>query len=115
MNTLIFWPFLWATCPRLAKETLPPDKRHLLQASWDRANSASDRPKAQGGMPCVFRCSDWFKAVGNGIHFCDTTKRASQRLNPPHTKRGIPYQRSEDKALDPTTLDQLVLFICSKP
>ena len=41
--------------------------------------------------------------MGND-HFCDTTKRASQRPTP-HIKRGIPlYHRSRDKPLDPTTL-----------
>ena len=37
-------------------------------------------------------------------HFCDTTKRASQRLTRPY-QQGIPlYHRSGDKPLDATTL-----------
>ena len=44
----------------------------------------------------------WNRAVGNGIHFCDTTERAFQRL---FIERGIPwYHRSGEKPLDPTTL-----------
>ena len=44
------------------------------------------------------------RVVGNGIHFCDTTKRASQRLTP-HIKGDIPlYHRSGNKTLDSTTL-----------
>ena len=41
--------------------------------------------------------------MGND-HFCDTTKRASQRLTP-RIKGEIPlYHRSGVKPLDPTTL-----------
>ena len=31
-----------------------------------------------------------FSAAGNAIHFCDTTKRSSQRQTPPY-EEGIPY------------------------
>ena len=44
-----------------------------------------------------------FRVVGND-HFCDTTKRASQRLTP-HIQGEIPlYHRSGLKPLDPATL-----------
>ena len=44
------------------------------------------------------------RAVGNGINFCDTTKKSLPKTNPPY-KRGIfLYHRSGDKPLDPTTL-----------
>ena len=42
--------------------------------------------------------------MGNGINFCDTAKRASQRLTP-HITGEIPlYHRSGNKPLDSTTL-----------
>ena len=51
--------------------------------------------------PCSSLIRD--RAVGND-HFCDTTKRASQRLTP-HIKGEIAlYHRSGDKPLDATTL-----------
>ena len=56
-------------------------------------------PKGHESILCIIN-----RAVGNGIHFCDTTKRASQRLTP-HIKGEIPlYHRSGEKPLDPTTL-----------
>ena len=43
-------------------------------------------------------------AVGNGIHFCDKTRKASQRLTH-HITGEIPlYHRSGVTPLDPTTL-----------
>ena len=51
-----------------------------------------------------------FRAVGND-HFCDTTKRASQRLTL-HIKGEIPlYHRSGDKPLDPTTLHKFETMV----
>ena len=45
------------------------------------------------------------RAVGNGIYFCDPTRRASQKLPPPPHKEGIPFhRRGGDKPLDTTLI-----------
>ena len=45
------------------------------------------------------------RAVGNGTHFCDTTRRASQRLTLQINGEIPLHHRSGDNPLDPTTLE----------